>query len=86
MRRLAFAAAMILAGSLSLQAAAEEKTAEIVAVHVRDQGHPCAKAESAKPDPEASRPDEEAWILHCSNATYRVRLIPDMSAVIERLD
>ncbi len=71
---------------IAVDAVAEEQVAEIIAVHVRDQGHPCGKAESAKRDEEASRPDEEAWILTCSNAVYRVRLIPDMDAEIEPLE
>jgi len=32
-----------------------------------------------------SWPDEPLWILNCANATYRVRLIPDVAARIERL-
>ncbi len=65
---------------------AKEQVAEIVAVHVRDQGHPCGKAESAKRDPEASTPEEAVWVLRCDNASYRVRLIPDMRAHVQRLE
>jgi hypothetical protein len=85
MRSPAIAAAVILGVPLAFDALAEEQVAEIIAVHVRDQGHPCDKAESATRDPEASKPDEAAWILRCDNATYRVRLVPDMDAHIERL-
>ncbi len=86
MRSLPTGLGLILGASLAWNAVAEEQVAEIIAVHVRDQGHPCDKAETATRDEKASRPDEEAWILHCSNAVYRVRLIPDMSAHIERLE
>ena len=71
-------------GSLSLDA--EEISAEIIAVQVRDQGYACNKALSAERDEKLSKPDEAAWILKCENATYRVRLIPDMAAKVEKLD
>lgn len=86
MVKFAIVPALILGASLTSDAAAEEQVAEVIAVHVRDQGHPCKDAKTAERDPEASRPGEEAWILHCSNATYRVRLVPDMSAHIERIE
>ena len=41
---------------------------------------------SAQREPGQSKPDEPVWILKCVNATYRVRIIPDMAARIERLD
>jgi hypothetical protein len=59
---------------------------EIVADQIRDQGFSCNKALTAQRDPEYSRPDEPVWILECDNAIYRVRLIPDMAAYVERLD
>ena len=64
--------------------AAEEKPPEIIAAQIRDQGYSCDKALSA----ERERPesDDAVWILKCENATYRVRLIPDMAAKVERLD
>ncbi len=87
MRRLAAGVALTLGALLISDALAEENVAEIIAVHVRDQGHACDKAESAKRDEKAHAPEAEAvWILTCSNAVYRVRLVPDMSAHIERLE
>lgn len=86
MLRLGSGAILVFGALLAFDAAAEEQLAEIIAVHVRDQGHSCDKAESAERDEKASRPGEAAWILTCSNAVYRVRLIPDMSAEIERLE
>ena len=63
---------------------ADEMPAEIIAAQIRDQGYSCDKALSA----ERERPesDDAVWILKCENATYRVRLIPDMAAKVERLD
>jgi len=40
---------------------------------------------SARKDIKYSWPDEPLWILNCANAAYRVRLIPDMAARIEKL-
>jgi hypothetical protein len=65
---------------------AEEVPAEIIAVQIRDQGYACDRALSAKRDEKLSKPNEAVWILKCENATYRVRLIPDMAAKVERLD
>jgi hypothetical protein len=63
--------------------AAEEMPAEIIAAQIRDQGYACDKALSAERDGERS--DDAVWILKCQNATYRVRLIPDMAAKVEPL-
>jgi hypothetical protein len=66
--------------------AAEQMSAELIAVQIRHQGYACDKAESAERDKEFSKPGEDAWILKCSNASYRVRLVPDMAAKVEKLD
>jgi hypothetical protein len=64
--------------------AVEETSADIIAVQIREQGYACDKALSAKKEhPEL---DDAVWILKCDNAGYRVRLIPDMAAKVERLD
>jgi hypothetical protein len=64
--------------------AAEEMPPEIIAAQIRDQGYSCDKPLSAKRDGERS--DDAVWTLKCQNATYRVRLVPDMAAHVERLD
>ena len=64
--------------------AASEMSAEIVAIQIREQGYACDKALSAKREhPDL---DDAVWMLKCDNASYRVRLIPDMAAKVERLD
>src|SRR5262249_55421780 len=64
--------------------AADEMSAEIIAVQIREQGYACDKALSAEREhPEL---DDAVWILKCDNARYRVRLIPDMAAKVEKLD
>jgi hypothetical protein len=68
-----FAAMLLgLGGSVAAQV---EGDAGIVADAVRQRGHPCADPVSAVPDPEASAPDERAWILSCRDASYRVRFV-----------
>jgi hypothetical protein len=57
----------------------------ILAGQVRQQGHLCDKALEAHRDEALSRADEPVWILVCSNATYQVRLRPDMAARVERI-
>jgi hypothetical protein len=88
MKTISFWAPSLLALQLMLLPAhaAEEMSAEIIAVQVRDQGYACDKALSAERDESFSKPGEAAWILKCDNATYRVRLVPDLAAKIERLD
>lgn len=56
-----------------------------IAAQVRTQGHSCEGSASALKLVKQSWPDEPVWILTCTNATYKVRLIPDMAAQIERV-
>ena len=64
--------------------AVEETSADIIAVQIREQGYACDKALSAEREhPEL---DDAVWILKFGNDSYRVRLIPDMAAKVERLD
>jgi hypothetical protein len=78
----AVALAVALAPTSSL---AESEAAKVAADEVRAQGFPCAEPVSAQRDPAESRPDEAVWILDCNDARYRVRLMGDMPAKIERL-
>ncbi|MFL5022019.1 MAG: hypothetical protein ACJ8B9_07740 [Microvirga sp.] len=41
---------------------------------------------TAQRDAQLSKPDEVVWNLRCGNASYRMRLTPDMAARIEKLD
>jgi hypothetical protein len=74
----------VLAGVVAAPALAQPAATDI-ADQVRLQGYPCVGSVKAQRDSGQSRPDEQAWILTCANATYRVRLIPDMAAQIEKL-
>ena len=65
--------------------ATEQAAATDIAAQVRLQGHRCEGSVNAQRDSGESRPDEPVWILACGNATYRIRLVPNMAAFIERL-
>ncbi len=69
---------------LAAQAAANDPT-NIIAAQIRDQGYKCEQPQSAVQDMQASRPDEAVWVLQCEDASYRVRLDPDMAATDEGL-
>jgi hypothetical protein len=80
----------VLATSVGLRlasaAAQEEVPPEIIAVQIRKQGFACQTALSAVRDRKVSAPNAAVWVLRCGNATYRVRLTPDMAAQIERIE
>ena len=66
--------------------AQQEKPAEIIAAQIRMQGFRCDDPAQAEHDRKLSKPNEQMWVLRCANATYRVRLVPDLAAHVERLD
>jgi hypothetical protein len=96
MRLLALSTIAALGAALCLNAAVtvlspgaqaqEEAAASIIAVQIRKQGFACDKARSADRDPGLSRPDLPVWTLDCGNASYRVQLVPNMAARVEKLD
>lgn len=63
-----------------------ENPKDDIAAQIRAQGYACDQPQSATRDPQASKPNEEVWILRCEGASYRVRLIPDMAARVERIN
>jgi hypothetical protein len=66
--------------------AQQEKPGEIIAAQIRTQGYRCDDPVQAQHDAQLSRPNEQLWLLRCANATYRVRLVPDLAARVERLN
>ena len=42
---------------------------DIVADQIRAQGYKCDSPQSAKRDPQTSKPDEAVWILKCDGVT-----------------
>jgi hypothetical protein len=82
------AAAAVLSpiGVARAQNAASVTPPEVLADQLRSQGYPCARALSSQRDGDKSSRDESVWILKCTDGTYRVRLIPDMAAKVEKID
>jgi len=56
------------------------------AAQVRLQGHRCDEPLSATRDNALSKPNEAVWVLKCANAGYRLSVIPNMAAKVERLE
>jgi hypothetical protein len=82
-RFLAAWAAIVAAHGVS----AQEATKDDLAAQIRQQGYRCHKAINAHRDRARSRPDEAVWTLKCDKGdVYRLRLIPDMAARVERLN
>ena len=54
--------------------------------YVRMRGFACDNPREAVPDPEASRPDERAWILTCESGRYRVTFTGDTGAIVPPRD
>ncbi len=81
-------AGVVMTLCLSAQALAEdvESPKDDIAAQIRAQGYACDQPQSATRDAQASKPDEEVWLLRCEGASYRVRLVPDMAAQVERID
>ena len=63
-----------------------ESPKDDISAQIRSQGYACDQPQSAMRDVQASKPNEEVWILRCEGASYRVRLIPDMAARVERIN
>ena len=82
MTRIIIAAIAIIAPGLGALADEAETDAAIVADQVRSQGFACSEPASAVRDAANSKPDQAAYVLTCANATYNVRLIPDMAAEV----
>ena len=86
---LALASLAVLSGSAIAQtndSNTESEAADLVATQIREQGYDCKNPTSAKRDQKASEPDETVWILTCKDASYRVRLVPDMAADVEKIE
>ena len=80
------AAACAWVGAFATACLAQEDPKDIIADQVRRQGIACVKVLKAERDATRSKADSEVWTISCETATYRVRLVADQAAHIERLD
>jgi hypothetical protein len=67
-------------------AAQDEVPKDILASQIKRQGYACDRPEKAKRDAALSKPDSAVWILKCESGAYRVRVVPDMGAHVQRID
>jgi hypothetical protein len=81
-----FGFAFIVGIGPAMSQSADEPTRDLLASQIRDQGFACNKPESATREQKESKPNEEVWILKCENDTYRMTVIPDMAAKVEKLN
>ena len=72
--------------SFMMFAANQTAADDIVAAQVREQGYPCEEPTSAERDQGSDGAQGESWILRCTNASYRVELVPDMAARVQKID
>jgi hypothetical protein len=84
-RRLSLPLALM-ATTAAFAASAQEDATNIVADQIRAQGYKCDSPQEATRDAKASKPDEAVWTLQCESGSYRVRLVPDMAATVEKID
>jgi hypothetical protein len=64
-------------------ALAQESPSNVIAAHLRIQGYQCDAPGKARRDTQASRPDEQVWLINCGKTRYRVRLVPNMMDLVE---
>lgn len=76
---------LVIAQTPSLAQTAAETPEDIIAAQIRRQGFTCDNPKSATRDRERSTPGEAAWFLQCETETYRVKLIPNLAAKVERV-
>ena len=78
---------IIISGSLvgTVSSVHSQTSADDIAAQIRSQGYQCDRPVTAARNAELSKADSPVWTLECRNATYRVRLDPDMSAHVVKL-
>jgi hypothetical protein len=74
---------LLFLGVLLSSANGQEAASEVIAAQIRTQGYQCDDPQRPTHDRELSKPNQQVWVLRCSNATDRVKLIPRMAAQVE---
>lgn len=81
----AMAAAVTLAGNGARADDGLEPVKDLLASQARDQGFACSQPKAAHLDATLSKPNAKVWILQCEQATFRMIVVPDMAAKIEKV-
>jgi hypothetical protein len=77
--------ALLFSASAALALEGDDPT-DIIAAQIRAQGYACDNPKGATRDPDLSQGEDSGWILDCGDATYRVKLVPDMAATVTKID
>ena len=86
-RCLVFAVVAALAPLIPVTALAQQVTpTDVVTAQLRRQGVPCTSPQPAVREQKESAPNATVWIVRCNEAAYRVTLVPDLAAKVERID
>lgn len=80
-----FGFALAAFGGAAMCLPGDELTPDLLASQIRDQGFACDTPKSAEREVKTSKPNEAVWILKCENDTYRMTIVPDMAAKVEKL-
>jgi hypothetical protein len=63
-----------------------EPPMDLLASQLRDQGFECKNPKKAKEEPKESAPHETVWLVDCDDASYRMTVVPDLAAKVQKLD
>jgi len=66
--------------------AQSEMPTDVIASQLRRQGFACTAPQDAMREPKESAPNATVWILRCDEGAYRVTLVPNLAAKVERVD
>jgi hypothetical protein len=61
-----------------------ESPTEIIASQLRRQGFPCTSPKPAMQDRKHSMPNATVWRVQCDEGAYRITLVPNLAARVER--
>ena len=78
--------AAFVSGASAAFALEGEDPTDIIAAQIRAQGYACDNPKGAKRDPDLSQGEDTGWILDCGDATYKVKLVPDMAATVKKIE
>jgi hypothetical protein len=82
------AASGIFAGLVTTSAFADdglEAPMDLLASELRDQGFACDHPDKARLDQKATKPNETVWYVDCKGVSYRMTVVPDLAAKIEKV-
>lgn len=77
--------ATLFAPQAHAQRGARQTPKQSLAAQVRVRGHACEEPLIARKDRLRSRRDHDDWVLTCSDARYRIVLVPNRAARITQI-